>query len=41
MNILVTGGCGYKGTVLVPKLLDRGYKATVIDTLWFDHCLLG
>jgi len=41
MNTLVTGGCGCKGTVLVPKLLDRGYKVTVIDTLWFDHCFLG
>jgi len=33
MNILVAGGCGYKGTVLVPKLLDRGYRVTVVDTL--------
>ncbi len=39
MNILVTGGCGYKGTVLVPKLLNRGYRVTVIDTLWFDNFL--
>lgn len=39
MNILVTGGCGYKGTVLVPKLLARGYKVTVVDTMWFDNFL--
>jgi nucleoside-diphosphate-sugar epimerase len=39
MEILVTGGCGYKGTVLVPKLLARGYQVTVLDTLWFGNFL--
>ncbi len=39
MHILVTGGCGYKGTVLVPKLLQRGYRVTVVDTLWFGNYL--
>ena len=39
MHILVTGGCGYKGTILVPKLLARDYKVTVLDTMWFDNFL--
>ena len=39
MKILVTGGCGYKGTVLVPKLLELGHSVEVIDTLWFGNFL--
>ena len=37
MNIFVTGGCGYKGTVLIPKLLKRGYNVRVLDTHWFGN----
>ena len=39
MNVLVTGGCGYKGTVLVPKLLEHGHKVQVLDAQWFGNFL--
>lgn len=36
--VLVTGGCGYCGSVLIPRLLQRGFGVVVLDTLWFgDH----
>lgn len=37
MKILVTGACGYKGHVLVPKLLSRGYSVVGLDTMWFGN----
>lgn len=35
MRVLVTGGCGYIGSVLVPKLLERGHDVSVCDIGWF------
>ena len=40
MNIFVTGACGYKGTVLVPKLLLAGHNVTAFDLMWFGNKLL-
>jgi nucleoside-diphosphate-sugar epimerase len=39
MKVLVTGGCGYKGHVLIPKLLARGYEVVSFDTQWFGSFL--
>ena len=39
MHILVTGSCGYVGTVLTQKLLDLGHKVTGVDIMWFGNYL--
>jgi nucleoside-diphosphate-sugar epimerase len=39
MKIFMTGGCGYKGSVLAPKLLRRGHQVTVFDLQWFGNFL--
>lgn len=39
MRILVTGGCGYKGTVLVPKLIAKGHEVVAFDIQWFGNFL--
>ena len=37
MNILITGGAGYIGSVLTPLLLQNDYKVTVIDNLMYKQ----
>jgi nucleoside-diphosphate-sugar epimerase len=36
-KVLVTGGAGYVGQVLVPKLLDSGYSVVVYDNMLFGE----
>jgi len=37
MKILITGGCGFVGTVLTEQLLHDGHEITVVDTQWFGN----
>ncbi len=39
MKLFVTGACGYKGTVLVPKLLAAGHEVLAFDIMWFGNYL--
>ena len=46
LTVLVTGGAGYVGSILVPKLLSKEYKVKVVDLYLFEknlfsHCKLG
>ena len=39
MNILITGGCGYVGTMLTNQLLEKNHNVTVVDVQWFGNYL--
>ena len=39
-KIFVTGGAGYVGSVLVPKLLEKNYKVTVYDLFLYGDDVL-
>ena len=38
-KILIAGGAGYIGSVLAPRLVERGYRVDVVDLLWFGNHL--
>lgn len=40
-NVLVTGGAGYIGSILVPKLLELNYNVTVVDNFRYKQHSLG
>jgi len=39
MNILITGACGFVGTVLTTQLLEDGHRIIGVDTQWFGNHL--
>ena len=39
-KIFITGGAGYVGSKLVPKLLDLGNKVTVLDLMIYGEDVL-
>ena len=39
-NIFITGGAGYVGSELVPKLLSLGHKVTVLDLMIYGENVL-
>ena len=40
MKILITGGAGYVGSKLVPRLLELNYKITVLDLMLYGQDVL-
>lgn len=40
-TVLVTGGAGYVGAVLCPRLVEAGYRVRVLDTCWYGSDVFG
>ena len=40
MKVLIAGGAGYVGSILIPRLLDRGYKVTSYDISYYGDNFL-
>ena len=40
MKVLVTGGAGYIGSILVPRLLEQGHEVAVIDNFMYQQTSL-
>jgi nucleoside-diphosphate-sugar epimerase len=41
VDVLVTGGGGYLGTTLVPELVRRGHRVTVLDRFFFGEAVFA
>jgi len=37
MEVLITGGAGYLGSIMSERMLEAGYKVTVVDSLRFQQ----
>ena len=40
-KIFITGGAGYVGSALVPKLLNLNYKVTVLDLMIYGEDVIS
>ena len=41
LNILVTGGAGYVGSVLIPSLIEDGHNIKCLDRFFFGDKFLS